>query len=318
MRIVSLLASGTEIACEIGAGGELVGRSHECDNPDWVRKLPSCTRPAFDVEMSSRAIDLEVRRRVKKRAPLYYIDAELIERLHPDLLITQEHCEVCAVTPGDIVKSGCEGFARQVLALHGGTVEGIYEDVRQVGRAINRKPAAKNLVTKMRGRLNEIHESVRRRSTSSVVILEWTDPIFAASNWAPELVKAANGKLLLGRRGEHSAAISWKNVCQADPDFLIVAPCGFNLERTLREIPVLEALPGWFELRAVKSGRVFFADGNKFFNRSGTTIVETAEIVAEILHRFRFGESWEERAWQRYTRSPALGRAACGGVKLRF
>lgn len=305
MRIVSLLASGTEIVCELGAGDQLVGRSHECDNPDWVRKLPACTRPAFDVAVSSRAIDLEVRRRVKEAAPLYYIDTELIARLHPDLLIAQEHCEVCAVTPGDIAKSGCDGLAKQVLALRAGTVDGIYEDIRLIGRAINRGDAAEALVIEMRRRLNEICENVRQRLTSSLVILEWTDPIFPASNWASELVEAANGNLLLGNKGEHSAAISWQSVCEANPDYLFVAPCGFNLQRTLVEIPVLEVLPGWFELRAVKSGRVFFADGNKFFNRSGTTIVETAEIVAEILHGLRFGESWEGRAWQRY------GRAAC-------
>lgn len=300
MRILSLLASGTEIVCELGAGDQLVGRSHECDNPAWVRKLPACTRPAFDVETSSRAIDLEVRRRVKEGAPLYYIDTELIVERDPDLLIAQEHCEVCAVTPGDISKSGCEGLAKQILALHAGTVDGIYEDIREIGRAINREREAVDLITKMKAKLRQIHNSVRRRSIPSVVILEWTDPVFPASNWAPELVEIANAKLLLARPGEHSAAISWTDVVEADPDFLIVAPCGFNLTRSLLEVPVLEELSGWFELRAVKTGRVFFADGNRFFNRSGTTIVETAEIIAEILHGFRFGETWQALAWQRY------------------
>jgi len=306
MRIVSLLASGTEIVCELGAGDQLIGRSHECDNPDWALKLPACTRPAFDVEMSSRAIDGEVRRRVKESAPLYYIDTELIARLHPDLLIAQEHCEVCAVTPGDIAKSGCDGLAKQVLALRAGTVGGIYEDIRRIGCNINRGDAAEGLVAEMRRRLNEIHKRVQQRSTSSLVILEWTDPIFPASNWASELVEAANGSLLLGNKGEHSAAISWESVCEANPDYLIVAPCGFSLQRTLLEVSVLEALPGWFELRAVKSGRVFFADGNKFFNRSGTTIVETGEIIAEILHSLRSGQSWEGRAWQRYRRAASM------------
>jgi iron complex transport system substrate-binding protein len=300
MRIVSLLASGTEIVCGLGAGDDLVGRSHECDNPDWVKRLPVCTRPAFDVEMSSCEINAEVSRRIRKKEPLYYIDAELIARLNPDLLITQEHCDVCAVTPGDIAKSGCEDLSRQVVALRAGTVNGIYEDIRCIGRAMNRKHAAEDLVSKMKRRLLGIYESVRRRSTSSVVILEWTDPIFPASNWAPELVEAANGKLLLGRRGEHSAAISWENVCQAAPDFLIVAPCGYNLSRSMREIPILEALPGWFEVSAVKNGRVVFADGNKFFNRSGTTLAETVEIIAEILHGCRFQQSWEGQAWRRY------------------
>jgi iron complex transport system substrate-binding protein len=302
MRIVSLLASGTEIVYELGAGDELVGRSHECDKPQWVRKLPSCTRPAFDLEMSSHAIDLEVRRRFKEGEPLYYIDTELISRLDPDLLITQEHCGVCAVTSDDIAKSGCEDLARQVLALRAGTVDGIYEDIRRVGCAINCGRAAEDLVAGMQRGLNEIRENVRQRSTPSLVVLEWTDPIFPASNWAPELVKAANGKLLLGEKGEHSTAISWTTVAEADPDYLIVAPCGFNLQRTLREISVLEALPRWVELSAVKNGRVFFADGNKFFNRSGTTIVETAEIIAEILHGFVLRRSWEGIAWQQYTR----------------
>jgi iron complex transport system substrate-binding protein len=308
MRIVSLLASGTEIVCELGAAHELVGRSHECDNPDWVRRLPSCTRPAFDVETSSRAIDSEVRRRVNIGASLYYIDTELIRRLGPDLLIAQEHCEVCAVTPNDVAKSGCGDLARHFLALFAGTVEGIFEDIRKIGRALAREPAADNLVAELKRRLNEIHESVARRPSPSVVILEWTDPIFPASNWAPELVEVANGNLLLGRQGEHSAAISWNDIVEADPEFLIVAPCGFNLRRTLLEIPVLEALPGWFELRGVKTGHVFFADGNKFFNRSGTTIVETAEIIAEILHGLRLRDSWEGHAWRRYM--PAARMAA--------
>jgi iron complex transport system substrate-binding protein len=120
-------------------------------------------------------------------------------------------------------------------------------------------------------------------------------------NWGPELVEAANGKLLLGKKGEHSQATSWARVRGADPAFLIVASCGYNLSRSMREIPILEALPGWFELSAVKNGRVAFADGNKFFNRSGTTIADTVEIIAEIVHGCRFQRRWEGSAWQRYT-----------------
>jgi iron complex transport system substrate-binding protein len=300
MRIVSLLASGTEIVCELGAGHELVGRSHECDNPDWVRGLPLCTKPAFDVEMSSRAIDLEVGRRLKEGMPLYYVDSELISRLAPDLLITQEHCEVCAVTPEDVARSGCENIAKQVLALSAGTVSGIYEGILAVGKAIDRAGPARSLVANIQRKIRIVRRAVCRRRTPTVVILEWTDPVFPASNWAPELVEAANGKLLLAEKGEHSSAISWDRVLKANPDYLIVAPCGFNLPRSLREVPVLEALPGWFELSAVERGHTAFADGNKFFNRSGTTIAATLEIIAEILHGFRLRESWEGKAWRRY------------------
>jgi len=306
MRIVSLLASGTEIVCELGAGKDLVGRSHECDNPNWVKRLPVCTRPAFDVEMSSCQINVEVSRRIKANEPLYYIDAELIARLDPDLLITQEHCEVCAVTPADVARTGCEDLADQVLALGAGTVSGIYDGIFAVGKAIDRVAAARSLVADIQQKIDNAHRAVRKKSAPTVVILEWIDPIFPKGNWGPELVDAANGKLLLGAKGEHSAAISWAPVREADPDYLIVAPCGYNLSRSIREIPILEALPGWFALSAVKNGRVAFADGNKFFNRSGTTIADTVEIIAEILHGYRFRQSWEGSAWQRYVHAARM------------
>jgi iron complex transport system substrate-binding protein len=300
MRIVSLLASGTEIVCGLGAGKNLVGRSHECDNPAWVRRLPVCSHPAFDVQITSREIDTEVRRRIKHNEPLYYVDAELITRLDPDVLITQEHCEVCAVTPRDVARTGCEGLAKQVLALSAGSVQGIYAGILAVGKAISRLSAARKLVANLERRIDALCQAVRLKKAPSVIILEWTDPIFPTGNWGPQLVEVANGKLLLGDKGEHSHAISWERVRQANPDYLIIAPCGYNLSRSVREIPILEALPGWFQLSAVKNDRVFFADGNKFFNRSGPTIAETAEIIAEILHGFRFGKTWEARAWQRY------------------
>jgi iron complex transport system substrate-binding protein len=307
MRIVSLLASGTEIVCGLGADADLVGRSHECDNPEWVCKLPVCTRPAFDVEVSSGEIDAEVRRRLKTGEPLYHVDTELIRRLEPDLLITQEHCEVCAVTPNDIARTGCTTLAPQVIALSAGTVRGIYDGILAVGKAIQRDAAAITLVDELQSRIAAIGDAVRHKPAPTVVMLEWTDPIFSMGNWGPELVEAANGKLSLGQAGQHSAAIPWETVRSSDPDYLIVAPCGYNLEKSRREAAILEALPGWFELRAVRDGKVVFADGNKFFNRSGTTIVETVEIIAEILHNSETRPRWEGKAWQRYV--PSLAHA---------
>jgi iron complex transport system substrate-binding protein len=308
MRIVSLLASGTEIVSALGAGDWLVGRSHECDNPARVASLPACTRPAFDVEMPSGRIDAEVRRRLKSGEPLYHIDASLIDSLRPDLLVTQEHCEVCAVTPGDVGRAGCS-VAGQVLALGAGTVGGIYEGIVAIGRAIGRDREADELVASMRSRIAAVHEAVKDRPAPGVVVLEWIDPVFAMGNWGPELVDAANGRLALGERGEHSAAIDWDRVREADPDWLIVAPCGFDLGRTRREVATLEALPGWSELRAVGEGRVVLADGNRYFNRSGTTIVETVEILAEILHGHPAG--FRGTAWEPHGR-PAIDPGAMG------
>src|SRR6516225_5874059 len=169
MRIVSLLAGGTEIVCGLGAGNELVGRSHECDNPDWVNKLPVCSRPVFKVEMSSRGIDAEVRRRIKENEPLYYVDAELIRRLKPDLLITQEHCEVCAVTPTDVARTGCEGLAKEILALSAGSVHGIYDGILAVGKATDRMAAAKGLVADIQQKIKDVDAVVRRRPAPTVV-----------------------------------------------------------------------------------------------------------------------------------------------------
>jgi iron complex transport system substrate-binding protein len=300
MRVLSLLAGGTEIVCALGAGDTLVGRSHECDNPQWVRTLPACTRPAFDVNMSSGEIDAEVRRRLRLHEPLYHVDADRIRDLHPDLLITQMHCEVCAVTPDDVERVGCGILASQVLALGAGTVDGIFDGVRSIARSLHLQSAGEDLIATMRSRMRAVTDAVRDKPTPTVVMLEWTDPIFSMGNWGPELVEASNGQVLLGEKGQFSRAISWKEVLDADPDFLIIAPCGYDIARTVRELPLLEALPGWSQLKSVRAGTVAVADGNLYFNRSGTTIVETVEILAEILHGHRGGDHRHAGAWQPY------------------
>jgi iron complex transport system substrate-binding protein len=313
MRIVSLLASGTEIVCALGAGDALVGRSHECDNPEWVRTLPACTRPAFDVRGSSAEIDAEVRRRLKSGEPLYHVDSNLIRELEPDVLITQVHCEVCAVTPRDVARAGCATPAAHVVALSAGTVAGIYDGIRNVARALGREAAADGVIGDMQRRMDAVTRSVSDRPAPSVALLEWTEPVFAAANWAPELIEAAGGRPVGNKKGEHSTPVPWQQIVDADPDYIVVAPCGFDLDRTMREAAVLECLPGWFDLAAVRNGRVAFADGNKYFNRSGMTIVETVEVLAEILHPDCGQPRWHGLAWREY--SP--WRVATGGFKTR-
>lgn len=305
MRVVSLLAGATEMVCALGSGEMLVGRSHECDNPSWVRQLPACSQPAFDVSVSSAAIDAEVRRRLHAGEPLYHLDMELIRSLQPDLLITQSHCDVCAVTPADLERAdlergGCAVAARQ-LSLSAATVEEIFRGVAQVADALALPERGQAAIERERARL----EAVRQRTASfrrpTVVMLEWTDPFFAMGNWGPELVEIANGEPLLGHAGEFSTAIPAEQLRDADPEYLIVAPCGFNLERAERELAVLERHPWWSDLRAVSSGNVVFADGNLFFNRSGMTISQSAEILAEILHGTPFGAPTEDLHWRRLT-----------------
>ena len=299
MRIVSLLASATEIVCALGAGEMLVGRSHECDNPEWVKRLPACSAPAFDVSVSSREIDTEVRRRLRSGEPLYHIHGDLIRELQADLLISQSHCEVCAVTPGDLERSGaCTAPARQV-ALSATSLEEIFQGILRISQELRLEQKGELLVRCERERLGRVREKTERSRRPTVVMVEWTDPLFAMGNWGPELMEIANGELLLGEKGKYSAAIPAEQLRDADPEYLIVAPCGFDLERSLREQAVLERYPWWRELQAVRPGNVVFADGNLLFNRSGMTVSQTAEVIAEILHGVSFGERTERVGWRR-------------------
>ena len=298
MRIISLLASATEIVCALGAGDMLVGRSHECDNPDWVRRLPACSEPAFDVSVASAAIDAEVRRRLRAGEPLYILHNERIEQLHADLILTQEHCEVCAITPDDVARSGACVPGMQQLALSAFTMADIFDGILRIARALGREDAGHALVAREQARLGAVRAAALRHPRRSVVLIEWTEPIFAMGNWGPELIEAANGELRLGHKGEYSSAVDAEALREADPEYLIVAPCGFSLARSLAEQATLERLPFWSDLRAVREGKVAFADGNLFFNRSGMTVVDTAEILAEILHGRVFGAATEGRAWR--------------------
>jgi iron complex transport system substrate-binding protein len=308
LRIVSLLASATEIVCALGAGEQLVGRSHECDNPSWVRSLPGCSEPAFDIGVSSGDIDREVRRLIRAGEPLYRIHTDRIRQLAPDLIVAQSHCEVCAVTPGDVERNNCLGSAR-VLSLSASTVEEVFSSILDVARALGLEQQGLELVARERKRLERLRQRTSGRRRPSVVVLEWADPIFPMSNWGPELVEAANGALAIGNAGEHSSAIPSEHVREADPELLVVAPCGFDLNRSIQELPVLERNPWWPELRAVRERKVIFADGNLFFNRAGTTVVRTAEMLAEMMHGIVSGERTYGRHWRWIEDVYAAGRA---------
>jgi iron complex transport system substrate-binding protein len=284
MRIVSLLASATEIVDALGAGPELAGRSHECDNPEWVRALPECSSPAFDVSVSSGEIDREVNRRLRSGESLYNIHTERIQELRPDLILTQEHCEVCAVTPGDLGRSGYDLANARMLALAASTLDDIFDNIARIAHALDRESRGEQLIAGLRARLDTVRRSAVKRPRPSVAILEWVDPIFILGNWGPELVDIAGGDPVLANRHRHSFAISPELLREADPEFLVIAPCGFDLARAWRERSILEALPCWPDLRAVREENVAFADGNRLFNRSGITVARTAEVLAEILH----------------------------------
>jgi iron complex transport system substrate-binding protein len=304
-RVVSLLASGTELVCALGLGDQLVGRSHECDHPPWVKRLPEVSHPTFDIGGSSRDIDERVRQRLHAGEPLYQVEEALLAELAPDVLITQTHCEVCAVSPADFSHKVSAKLQRAPLvALSTGSLAAILQGFLDVASVLGKPAEGAALVAAIRARLAALAERTRALPHPTVVCLEWIEPAFAMGNWGPELVELAGGSNLLGTPGAHSTTTPWSAVQAADPDVLVVAPCGFGLERTVREMHLLAEQPGWRELRAVQTGRVFVADGNLYFNRSGPSLFDTPEILAEILHPNDFVPKHRERVWQRWPDAP--------------
>jgi iron complex transport system substrate-binding protein len=301
-RIVSLLASGTELLCALGLGDKLVGRSHECDYPAWVRSLPEVSRPTFDVSGSSREIDELVRTRLRAGEPLYQIDEALLLALAPDLLVTQTHCEVCAVSPADFVHHLPAKLTRRpVVALSGGTIAAILEGFLEVAKAVGKPEAGTQLVNQLRARIAAVRERVASLPRPRVVCLEWIEPPFAMGNWGPELVELAGGESLLGAVGAHSTTTPWQAVLDADPGVLIISPCGFGLARAEQEMPLIASLPGYTGLAAARADKVFVADGNLYFNRSSPSLFETPEILAEMLHPSAFEPRHEGTAWRRFS-----------------
>ena len=293
MRIVSLLASGTELVAALGAGDQLVGRSHECDFPEWVKRLPVLSRPTFPIDGTSGDIDRRVREKLRAGQPLYQVDEAALTALAPDVVITQTHCEVCAVGPdalAGVAAHATPALRRQkVAAFQGGSLDGVLTDFERVAAVIDRADAGHQLVADLRARLARWRTETAGLTRPRVVCLEWTDPPFAMGNWGPELVTLAGGDDALGTPGVHSRAIDWQDVVAADPDVLVIAPCGFALPRARADVPALQARPGWSDLRAVRSGRAFVADGNLYFNRSGPSLFATIDRLAEMLHPERFG-----------------------------
>jgi iron complex transport system substrate-binding protein len=298
-RIVSLLASGTELVCALGLGEHLVGRSHECDYPEWVKSLPPVSRPTFDIGGTSREIDARVRALLHSGAPLYEVDEALLDALEPDIVITQTHCEVCAVSPADLAHGPRTRTRERVVSLQGGTLEGILADFVSVARVLGCEARGQALVTSIRARAAALAKKVRDLPRPRVVCIEWLDPVFCMGNWGPELVTQAGGESVLGEAGQHSVTTPWAVVVALDPDVLVVAPCGFSLPRAVAEMPALTARGEWAELKAVRDGRAFVADGNLYFNRSGPKVFETAELLGEMLHPGAFPAVHQGSAWQR-------------------
>jgi iron complex transport system substrate-binding protein len=302
MRIVSLLPSATEIVCAVGLRDALVGRSHECDFPPGVERLPALCEPKVPVHGASAEIDRAVRRVVADGLSVYRVDAEALRALAPDVIVTQTQCEVCAVSEADVVAATCDwaGSGVRIVSLAPARLDDVFADIERVGAALGVAARGTAAVASLRARLAALAARTRDLPQPGVACIEWLDPLMAAGNWVPELVELAGGRNLFGSVGEHSPWLEWGAVGAADPDAIVAMPCGFDLARTRGEMLALERLPGWDSLRAVRTGRVAIVDGHQYFNRPGPRLVESAEILTEILHPGRFDFGHRGRGWSAY------------------
>jgi iron complex transport system substrate-binding protein len=286
MRIVSLLPSATEIVCALGLEEQLVGVSHECDYPPSVASLPKVTRTLIPADASSGEIDRMVRERLQTEPALYTLDLPVLNSLGPDLIVTQALCDVCAVSQAEVQAAQCQLSSHpRVVNLAPQSLEDIFASIRQLAAVAEVERRAEELLSGLRARVAAVAGRTSRLATRPrVALLEWLDPPFCGGHWNPELVRLAGGIEGLGCEGRPSRTLRWQEILTWQPEVIFIACCGFGVERTLRDLPATRRLPGWPELPAVKSGRVYLADGSHYFSRPGPRIVDSLEILAHALH----------------------------------
>ena len=328
MRIVSLLASATEMVAALGCLDQLVGRSHECDYPPEVLELPVVSRVQINVEGSSAEIDAQIKALAEvqrtnagsaaspgvalasvedaalKALSIYAIDVAQLQALRPDVIFTQTQCEVCAVSERDVTRAVQEltGLEPRVVSLAPYRLSDVWEDVSRVGEALARRERAEALIEGYKQRLGRLEKitgaHIEAPGKPRVAVLEWLDPLMGAGNWTPELVAFAGGEHIFGEVGLHSPWLSWEELQAADPDVLVLSPCGYTIERTLVDVPLLEKYAVWQNLSAVRNGRVYAIDGNAYINRSGPRLVDSAEVLGRVIWGERLGIEVDRNAWR--------------------
>ena len=286
MRIVSLLPSATDIVCSLGLRDQLVGRTHECDWPPGIENVPAVTSDALAThEMTSADIHAAIGGAVHSGSSIYGLDTDALDRAAPDLIITQELCEVCAVSYEAVTSAARLMDAdAKIVSLEPHSIDDILDHVVLVGELTKARDAAERVVADARERLDRLRTATHGLERPNVVCIEWLDPIFAAGHWVPEQVEVAGGTEMLGPHGRPSHQVPWEAVVEASPDVLVLMPCGMPIERTLGELNALTNRPGWHDLPAVRDGRLHVVDASSYFNRPGPRVVRGAEILFSLFH----------------------------------
>lgn len=288
MRIISLIASATEIAYQLGLTRYQVGRSHECDYPEEILTLPVCTRPAIATDGSSAEIDALVRQKIVSAISVYEVYTDVIDRLRPTHILTQTHCRVCAVSLDDVERALQSSISTRpkLVSLEPNSLADIWSDIRRVAEACGVPERGEKLVHDLQTRIRKTSKLCHKQPRIKVSCIEWLEPLMYAGNWVPELIDLANGV-----------------PCPLDdtPDVIIVSPCGFDMERTSREMYWLTQRPEWTDLSAVRSGQVYLVDGNRYMNRPGPSVAESFRSIAEILHPDVVEPTLEGVAWLHFS-----------------
>ena len=287
-RIVSLLPGATEWVCELGLANRLVGVSHECDYPPPVNSLPRVTKSRIDSRQSSSQIDADVRQHSDSRTPLYDLDRETLSRLQPDLILTQSLCNVCAVSERDVLQC-ISAFSDdcQLLDLRAETFHQVLADASSISAATGRRDASAQAIDSLRRRVDRVREQGPLSLRPVVTLLEWVDPLFCAGHWTPQLIEWAGGNDPIGQSGKPSRVIDPRELLAADPDILLVACCGMDIDRTRSELGLLERIEGWMRLKCVNTDQVHAFDGSAYFNRPGPRLVDALEAVANLVTQWQ-------------------------------
>ncbi|MEM0926317.1 MAG: cobalamin-binding protein [Planctomycetota bacterium] len=285
MRIVSLLPSGTEMLCGLGLIDSLVGVTDECDHPSEVKRLPKVTEAILQASTSSE-IDQSVRQSLESGGALYRLNAELLHKLQPNLIVTQALCEVCAISDREVQSIARELDSKPALInLEPSSLGDVFECIRRLGVATDRTREASGFVQELQSRVKRVE--IRSRladSCPSVVLLEWVDPPFSSGHWNPELIRIAGGREVLGVEGQPSQTLDWAAVRESDPEVIVIACCGFDVYRARQDLPILESYEGWDQLRCFRNHRVHWVEGPAYFNRPGPRLVDSLEILANLIH----------------------------------
>lgn len=301
-RLVSLIPSATEMVGLLGLQDRLVGRSHECDYPPEIEDRPVCTRSRITRDASSAQIDRDVQERLRSALSLYEVDWETLREVRPDILLTQTQCEVCGVTAPEL-ESALEswvGSRPRIVSFSPNRFQDLWTEIQELGELCGVAEHAREQIRNLKARVVSVIEKVASLDrTPTVVCLEWFSPLMGAGNWIPELIELAGGRDLLGKAGDSAPTLEWETLVEADPECLLLMPCGFSLNETRRHLPELTEHPSWRRLSAVRQNRVFLVDGHQYFNRPGPRLVDSLEIAAEILHPDTFSFGFAGQGWCR-------------------